>query len=115
MKYAKETLVRTHAGALEALSAAIQVAEAMTVPQCIVIVDCSGETIASARMDGAKYLACHNPLFRLGIKEVYGGKIASQRDDIAGVHVETISNGRDDGGGPQQGGDLHFSASGFYE
>ncbi|MCJ8027134.1 heme-binding protein [Shinella yambaruensis] len=31
----------------------------MAVPQCIFIVDCSGETIASIRMDGAKYLSMH--------------------------------------------------------
>lgn len=59
MKYTKETLVLTHSGALEALLAATKAAEEMTIPQCIVVVDCSGETIASVRMDGAKYLSMH--------------------------------------------------------
>ncbi|WPE23585.1 GlcG/HbpS family heme-binding protein [Shinella zoogloeoides] len=59
MKYTKETLVLTHSGAIEALSAAVKAAEELSVPQCIFIVDCSGETIASIRMDGAKYLSMH--------------------------------------------------------
>ncbi|SIT56993.1 conserved hypothetical protein [Mesorhizobium prunaredense] len=31
----------------------------MGVPQCFVVVDASGETIASLRMDGARYLSMH--------------------------------------------------------
>lgn len=54
-----ETLVLSHAGALKALAAAVQQATEISVPQCIFIVDCSGETIASVRMDGAKYLSMH--------------------------------------------------------
>jgi uncharacterized protein GlcG (DUF336 family) len=41
------------------LLAAVTKAEAIGVPQCIFIVDVSGETIVSARMDGAKYLSMH--------------------------------------------------------
>jgi len=59
MKYVKDTLVLSHSGALAALAAAIKAAQDMAVPQCIFIVDCSGETIASIRMDGAKYLSMH--------------------------------------------------------
>lgn len=59
MEFAKESLVLTHSGALRALTAAINAAEEMSVPQCIFIVDCSGETIASVRMDGAKFLSMH--------------------------------------------------------
>jgi uncharacterized protein GlcG (DUF336 family) len=44
---------------LQALSAAVEKALAIGVPQCIHIVDTSGETIASLRMDGAKYLSMH--------------------------------------------------------
>jgi glc operon protein GlcG len=57
--YTRQTLALTHAGALSALAAAATAAEGMAVPQCIFIVDASGETIASLRMDGAKYLSMH--------------------------------------------------------
>lgn len=52
-----ETIRLTHAAALELLNAAVAEAEKMGVPQCIVVVDPSGEIIASLRMDGAKYLS----------------------------------------------------------
>jgi len=59
MTFTRETLTLSHAGALQALSAAADKAVAIGVPQCIFIVDTSGETIASLRMDGAKYLSMH--------------------------------------------------------
>lgn len=59
MTFTRETLALSHAGALQALSAAVDKAIAIGVPQCIYIVDASGETIASLRMDGAKYLSMH--------------------------------------------------------
>lgn len=62
MQYVKETLALTHAGALKALAAAVTFAEEMAVPQCIFIVDSSGETLASVRMDGAKYLSMRTAL-----------------------------------------------------
>ncbi|MFQ6185956.1 GlcG/HbpS family heme-binding protein [Sinorhizobium meliloti] len=52
-----EAVVLSHRGASDALEAAVAKAEQMSVPQCICIVDASGETIASLRMDGAKYLS----------------------------------------------------------
>lgn len=52
-----EALVLSHTGAATAITAAMAKAEEMSVPQCICIVDASGETIASMRMDGAKYLS----------------------------------------------------------
>jgi uncharacterized protein GlcG (DUF336 family) len=53
----RETVALTHRGALDALNAAVARAEAMGVPQNIVIVDQSGVLLASIRMDGAKYLS----------------------------------------------------------
>ncbi|MBB4187679.1 uncharacterized protein GlcG (DUF336 family) [Sinorhizobium terangae] len=44
---------------MTALAAAVRHAESIGVPQCVFIVDASGETIASIRMDGAKYLSMH--------------------------------------------------------
>lgn len=52
-----ETITLSHDGAFVALTAALAKAQEMSVPQCICIVDASGETVASLRMDGAKYLS----------------------------------------------------------
>lgn len=47
----------THAGAMIMLAAAIAEADRTGQPQCIVIVDASGELIAEVRMTGAKFLS----------------------------------------------------------
>lgn len=47
----------THSAVMEMLQAAIRQAEADGQPQCIVIVDASGETLAQIRMTGAKFLS----------------------------------------------------------
>lgn len=47
----------THAGAMAMLAAGIAKAEEIGQPQCIVIVDASGEVIAELRMTGAKFLS----------------------------------------------------------
>ena len=57
MATTRETIALTHEGALKMLAAAAARASEMEVPQCIVMVDASGEMIASLRMDGAKYLS----------------------------------------------------------
>lgn len=47
----------THQGVMAMLAAAVAKAEAMGQPQCIVIVDASGEVLGEVRMTGAKYLS----------------------------------------------------------
>lgn len=47
----------SHAGALAMLAAGVAEAERMGQPQCIVVVDASGEPIAEIRMTGAKFLS----------------------------------------------------------
>jgi len=47
----------THAGVLAMLNAAVAAAEALGQPQCIVIVDASGEVLGEIRMTGAKFLS----------------------------------------------------------
>ncbi len=47
----------THKATMAMLEAAIQKAEAIGQPQCIVIVDASGELLAEIRMSGAKFLS----------------------------------------------------------
>ena len=57
MSFTEATLRLTHQAALAMLAAAVEKAEAIGQPQCIVIVDASGETIAQLRMTGAKFLS----------------------------------------------------------
>ena len=55
--YFVESKRLTLRGALTMIEAAIAKADSMGVPQCVVVVDASGEILASARMDGAKFLS----------------------------------------------------------
>ena len=55
--YFVESKRLTLRGALTMIEAAIAKADSMGVPQCVVVVDASGEVLASARMDGAKFLS----------------------------------------------------------
>ncbi|RVO69939.1 GlcG/HbpS family heme-binding protein [Sinorhizobium medicae] len=55
----RNTIAITAEAALEILAAGVARAKIIGVPQCIFVVDCSGETLASVRMDGAKYLSMH--------------------------------------------------------
>ncbi len=57
MPYLKTVSVLTHQAALTMLTAAVDKAEAIGQPQCIVIVDASGELLAEIRMTGAKFLS----------------------------------------------------------
>lgn len=51
------TLALTHDAVLTMLNAAVRRAEQMGQPQCIIVVDASGVTLAQIRMTGAKYLS----------------------------------------------------------
>lgn len=55
--YVKPTLALTHTATLKMLEVAVAKAEAMGQPQCIVVVDASGELLGEIRMTGAKYLS----------------------------------------------------------
>ena len=59
MSYSRPSTALTHKGVMAALSAAIAKAEEIGVPQDIVIVDQSGETLCQFRMDGAKFTSMH--------------------------------------------------------
>lgn len=52
-----KTRALTHKGTMKMLEAAIAEAEKIGQPQCIVIVDASGELLAEVRMSGAKFLS----------------------------------------------------------
>ncbi|EAU42329.1 hypothetical protein FP2506_05806 [Fulvimarina pelagi HTCC2506] len=53
----RDTKTLTHQAALAMLKAGIEKADEIGQPQCIVVVDASGETIAEVRMTGAKFLS----------------------------------------------------------
>lgn len=57
MSFLKATQTLTHAGVMEMLSAAIAKAEENGQPQCIVIVDASGELLGEIRMTGSKFVS----------------------------------------------------------
>jgi uncharacterized protein GlcG (DUF336 family) len=57
MAFFTSTSRLTHAGTMTMLAAAIAKAEEIGQPQCIVIVDASGELLAEIRMVGAKFLS----------------------------------------------------------
>jgi len=52
-----QSLSLTHDGSMKMLAAAIAKATEIGQPQCIVIVDASGETCAQLRMTGAKFIS----------------------------------------------------------
>lgn len=56
-EFTLNTVALAHAAVLEMLRAAVKCAEEMKQPQCIVIVDASGEPLGEIRMTGAKYLS----------------------------------------------------------
>lgn len=57
MSHFQQRPVLTHAATLAMLQAAVAKAEEIGQPQCIVIVDASGETLVQFRMTGAKFLS----------------------------------------------------------
>lgn len=57
MEITASTRVLTHRATLGMLGAAVEMAETIGQPQCIVIVDASGELLGEIRMTGAKFLS----------------------------------------------------------
>lgn len=57
MAFIVSTQSLTHKGVMAMLQAAIAEAEALGQPQCVVIVDASGEVLGEIRMTGAKFLS----------------------------------------------------------
>ena len=57
MSYTTDTQILTHQGVLTMINAAVAKAEEIDQPQCVVIVDASGELLGEIRMTGAKFLS----------------------------------------------------------
>ena len=58
MAYFQDTKILTHDAVLKMLNAAVEEVQSLGQPQCIVIVDSSGELLGELRMTGAKFLNC---------------------------------------------------------
>ncbi|MEM7237359.1 MAG: heme-binding protein [Pseudomonadota bacterium] len=62
MEYTQTARVLTHRGVMEMLTAGVSKAEDISQPQCIVIVDGSGEVLGEIRMTGSKFLSRRSAL-----------------------------------------------------
>ena len=69
--------ILTHTAVLTMLAAAIKEAEKIDVPQCIVIVDASGELLGEIRMTGAKFLSRKSALAKALTAASTGGPSAA--------------------------------------
>lgn len=58
--FTTNSIALTHTAVLEMLRAAVACAQEMKQPQCVVIVDASGEPLGEIRMTGAKFLSRHS-------------------------------------------------------
>ncbi|MEM8570576.1 MAG: heme-binding protein [Pseudomonadota bacterium] len=75
--FVAETLTLTHVAVLEMLLAAVAEAERIGQPQCIVIVDASGEILGQIRMTGAKFLSLKSARSKARTAASIGAETAS--------------------------------------
>ncbi|MFK8033134.1 MAG: heme-binding protein [Hyphomicrobiales bacterium] len=73
MSFTSTTQILTHEGAMTMLKAAIARADQIGQPQCIVIVDASGELVAEVKMTGAKFLSRKSALAKALTAASIGG------------------------------------------
>src|SRR5690349_20915192 len=92
-KLVLETITLSHEGALLALRAAIDSATAIGVPQCIVIVDPSGETILSLRMSGARYLSMRTARAKAQTAASINGPTGQIGHDVGAIVAITSQGG----------------------
>ena len=93
MSFTRPAIAMSHKGVLAALNAAVAKAEEIGVPQDIVIVDASGETLAKLRMDGAKFTSMETA----GAKAVTAASINAPTGNMAadfGVAAGIATKGR---------------------
>ncbi len=83
MSFVETTARLTHRATLAMLQAAVGKAEEIGQPQCIVIVDASGETLAQIRMSGAKYLSMKSARAKARTAASIGGPSAAIPEAVA--------------------------------
>ncbi len=92
----------THQAVLKMLHAAVEKADEIGQPQCIVIVDVSGETLAQLRMDGAKFLSLKSARTKARTAASIGQPSGSIPEDV-GLSIAAATDGdvtRLEGGHP---------------
>ena len=85
MSYTETSARLTHSAVLKMLDAAVEEATGMGQPQCIVIVDASGETQGSLRMSGAKFLSLRSATAKARTSASIGGPSANIPEDFRGA------------------------------
>ncbi|MCR9138754.1 MAG: heme-binding protein [Alphaproteobacteria bacterium] len=90
MDFFKPSHTLTHRAVMTMLAAAIEKADDLGQPQCIVIVDRSGETLGEIRMDGAKYLSRKSALAKARTAASIGAPTPSIPEQVrAGIAAAT--------------------------
>ncbi len=84
MTYTADARSLTHAGTLAMLTAAANKAEEIGQPQCIVIVDASGEMLGELRMSGAKFLSRKSAFAKAQTAAATRGPSANVPDHMKG-------------------------------
>ncbi|MEP4194681.1 MAG: heme-binding protein [Aliishimia sp.] len=92
MTYTQTSLILTHGATLEMLRAAAAKAEEIGQPQCIVIVDASGETLGQLRMTGAKYLSLKSARAKARTAASIGAATASIPETV-GLAIAAATEG----------------------
>lgn len=82
----------THKGVMQMLSAGIEAAEAMGQPQCLVIVDASGELLGELRMTGAKFLSRKSALAK-ALTAASTGKPSAAIPEAVRTAIGAATNG----------------------
>ncbi|MEM1236845.1 MAG: heme-binding protein [Pseudomonadota bacterium] len=87
-----ETKILTHQATLAMLGAAVDKASELGQPQCIVIVDASGETLAQLRMTGAKFLSLKSALAKARTAASIGAPSDSIPEEVS-VAISVATDG----------------------
>ena len=82
MTWFEDRSALTHAGTMTMLAAAVAEAEAIGQPQCIVVVDASGEPLGEIRMTGAKFLSRKSALAKARTAASNNGPSAAVPEDF---------------------------------
>ena len=82
----------THDAVLIMLTAAVAKAEEIGQPQCVVIVDASGETLGSIKMNGAKYLSLHSAQTKARTAASTGTATGGMPEDFAAKLAAATQN-----------------------
>ncbi len=82
MSYIVNKRILTHQGVLAMLAASVAAAERIGQPQCIAIVDCSGDPLLQFKMTGAKYLSRKSALAKAQTAASIGAPSSSIPDPV---------------------------------